>query len=132
MKKWQLILLMVLTSLSVSVSTEAKDENWERISTSEKGETVYIDVHSIKEGSNGAKEAWYMYEYNPPNCTAVENQCISEITEYRRLYSNKTTCSLFVILAFTDATLSTHNLSCKTESVIPGTLSEKIWKSAYR
>ena len=131
MNRWKSFLLITLAVLSVSMPTEAKDEKWERIAATNE-EVIYIDTASIKEGPGGSREAWFQHEYNSPNCTSVENQCINEITEHRRLFSDKTACSLFVFISFTDATFSTHNLSCKIEKITSGSVAETIWNRVYR
>lgn len=118
--------------LAVSFSAAAKDEQWEHVTTSPKGETVYIDTGAIKSGASGTKEAWFRYEYNPPSCDAATGKCANEITEYRRLYPDKTTCSLYVFVSFTDASFSTHNLTCKIEKIAPASIAEPMWQYVYR
>ena len=132
MKHRTLLCLTILAVFLLSAPAEAKEESWERIATTPQGEVISLDTSSIKTDSDGAREAWFRHEYNPPNCTAVEEQCISEITEHRRLYPDKTTCSLYVYVAFTDASFSTHNLTCKIEKVTPGSAAENMWNQAFR
>ena len=132
MKRGALLCLILLTIFLLSAPTEAKDENWERIATTPQGEVISMDTASIKTDPDGAKEAWFQHEYTPPNCTAVEGQCINEITEHRRLYPDKTTCSLFVYVSFTDASFSTHNLTCKIEKITPASAAEAMWNRAFR
>lgn len=132
MNKPKRIILVTLALLYVSLPIAAKEETWERITVSPNGETVYIDAAAITTGAAGSKEAWFRCEYNPPNCTLVENQCITEITEHRRLFDDKTACSLFTFAAFTDASFATHNFSCKPEPIQPGSVSEAMWRRVYR
>ena len=127
-----LLIILLTVSISVAAAPKEKEEEWEKIATPSSEDSVYVDAASIKEVSAGAKEAWFRYEYDPPKCAAEKEQCYYEIVEHRRLLADKTTCSLFIYISFTDTTFSTHNFSCTTERIAPGSTAEAMWKRVYR
>ncbi len=79
MRKWRVSLLIFLLVLSLSSVTEAV--NWVNLGNGETF-TLYVDSESVTDGPNGAKEAWFMLDYNPADCTSNYakglNKCVAQ------------------------------------------------------
>jgi len=128
------LLLILLVFLTYSNTVEAA--NWVNIG---KGEAVllYVDSDSIKDGLNGAKEAWFMYQHTPPDCASSYakslKKCVATYTNLEWLFKNKTYCRIGFAHYFTDGTNTGYSATpCEIEKINPGTASEIKWKYIYR
>jgi len=139
MKKMSLFLLVVITILSTSATTEAA--NWVYIGQGETIEgsrqSVYIDTTSISGGPGGPKEAWMRNVDTPPDCSSGyaqdTNKCAAYGIYYRRYFSDKTFCTLKATTYFTDGSNDgTGVYSCRQIKLEKGLTTEVEWKYLYR
>lgn len=129
MKRWSLLLLLALATVSAPSSMEAA--NWKVVG--EGGAvTIYIDTASISGGQAGPREAWLKTEYGSPNCsTGLKNKCIANFLSYERYFSDKSFCTLEVLCHFSDGTDQRLSFSCRPVRLSPDSLGELVWKYLY-
>ena len=114
-----------------SVATKSKEAKWNYIGKNE-SQTVFVDTASIiSSGSNGPKEAWFRFDFDPPNCKYT-SKCQDKSLAYIRIYNNKTKCNLRIIVNFTDGTNAEESYSCDREEIEPNSFGEGMWKYLYR
>lgn len=134
MKNRGLFILIIFAVLSVSAPSEAV--NWLYIGGRE-GISLHVDTDTVTEAADGVKEAWFMLQYNPPDCTSDYakrlNKCVTNYTTLEWHYSNRTLCMYGFVHYFTDGTnTGFRTVSCQPQKVIPGSLGEMKWKYLYR
>ena len=131
------LLLATLTALVVfSFSVRAEAVNWVAIGSAE-GVSLSVDTESLTYAPDGAKEAWFMFSYNPPDCSSnyakKMNRCVSSYAFLEWHYIDKTYCMYGFVNYFTDGTNTGFSTTpCEKRQVTPGTASEKKWKYLYR
>lgn len=127
-----LFTFLVICLLSVSVEAV----KWVRLGGG-KGLTLYVDSDSVSGRPEEAREAWFMFEFDPPDCSARTGQkqqkCIVRLCYYEMHYRDRTLCLHQSVEYFTDGTNSgAQTYSCIREKVIPGAISELKWNYLYR
>lgn len=133
MRRWCLPFLIFLTVVFFAGTAEAL--KWVNIGKGE-GVSLHAESDSVTDGPEGSKEAWFMFEYNPPDCTSAyaktRNKCVSSYTFLERHYSNKTFCIFGLVHYFADGTnTGFSSVSCEIKTISPGTAGELKWKYLF-
>ena len=129
MKKGNLSVLITLAVLSFTTTTAAA--NWQHIWT-QSTINLYVDAESIASSPGGIKEAWFRYDYSPPDCANITGKCIDSSVVYARYFSDKSMCDIQETVYFQGGQQKTTGLSCAPIRIIPGTFNEICWEYLYR
>lgn len=90
MKNRGLFILIIFAVLSVSAPSEAV--NWLYIGGRE-GISLHVDTDTVTEAADGVKEAWFMLQYNPPDCTSDYakrlNKCVQTIPTWNGIIATE-------------------------------------------
>lgn len=130
------VFLLTLTAICLLI-TSVEAVNWVRIGGG-KGVALFVDTDSVSGRSEEAREAWFMYEFEPPDCPPPTGQkqqkCTVRLCYYEMHYSDRTSCAHQRIEYFSDGTNSGVRtfLSCERKKVVPGSSGEIKWKYLYQ